>query len=390
MTSAQSQDAAEITAILTSMGVPCAVMHSAHQGKFMSSLEDIPSGTVLLEEVPLVCWPMDAFIKHNISFCWHCLHILDGPLASGAADEGNERRRCAKMCGAVFCSSGCFAASEIAHEVLCGAERSLREFHCKEIQRMAGGVADDAPISDDSSSIQISVESLARCVATMVSRFVRLMLRQTPPGDAALHRLVFEAAVKPLNRLVEPPKGSVFDNLDPQLWFSEVRAAMEENVRRVLRHHCPEHIASQQVLDEIVAGFLSADTLNTLLGQLTINGQSINVAVESTGGENASDHPGTVYASIGGGLYTIQSVCNHACSPNAEVIHTNQSHEIAIRTKAAVKKGEEICISYIPSGLPLTERKKRLAAYFFACECAVCGKDEALTKSHFDPSQTNL
>ena len=49
---------------------------------------------------------------------------------------------------------------------------------------------------------------------------------------------------------------------------------------------------------------------------------------------------------------------------------------VEFRTARAVDKGEQMCITYIPEGMPRSARQDRLAfAYGFDCECDLCREE---------------
>jgi hypothetical protein len=78
----------------------------------------------------------------------------------------------------------------------------------------------------------------------------------------------------------------------------------------------------------------------------------------------------------GSGLYTLQSSCNHSCSPNAEVTFPNSNFELAVRALNDIKIGDEIFISYLSEcdqDRSRHSRQKMLREnYLFVCECERC------------------
>lgn len=82
-----------------------------------------------------------------------------------------------------------------------------------------------------------------------------------------------------------------------------------------------------------------------------------------------------VKVQLGAGIFTLQSCFNHSCDPNAYVSYTG-THEIAVVAKRDISPGEEVTITYIPDLFLVVEdasaRRKRLAQYYFVCECARC------------------
>jgi hypothetical protein len=423
--------AAELSHIFRSMEVPLQVCESELHGKHVLAAAPIRAGDVLFEEVPLVSWPLTPLILHNVPFCWHCIRILREDIASIA--KNTDAARAAKTTisslpstssstelastgdddGTLFCCEDCRAAAAVARRILSASvEAALRGFHDSESKRMSG-------LAPDDDFIPISVESVARCVVMVASRFIKTVVKQQLQGSLStdtsnkacgmLHRIIFDAAVKPLNRLVEPPLGTKFAGFDVAEWCVVVKQALEPRLTAELWASCctgtevmPSWIA------EVVEGLTSFSTLNTILGQLSINSQAINVVIllpsekdkEEMGTASASSttansnlqgdsdglsRPNEAAAMVGAGLYSLQSSFNHSCRPSAAVVHLNQTHEIAVRALRDIAEGEEVTISYLPSNLPLAERRQKLASYFFQCECERCREEEKLAQ-HCDPT----
>ena len=380
--------AVELSSIFSMMQVPLQVQDTPTQGKHVVATADIHAGDILFEEVAFVSWPMLPLIQFHVSFCWNCLRILTDEIAK-IARHREDHARVPVACGdAMFCSEECRAMAEVSFELMRGAEGSLREFHAAESKRMS--LCDE----DDDDVVPISVESVARCVAQVASRFVKAVekqhlqdaLSEGSDNSSVILRAVFDAAVKPLNRFVEPPAGTKFDGFDVHQWCDVVKKTMQPQLLRVLTERCSASNSSTSsppkwVVD-VVDGLTSFATLNTILGQLSINSQAINVVVGLT-----SSGEEDIAAAVGAGLYTLQSAFNHSCLPNAEVIQINQTHEIAIRAIKDIPSGSDVTISYLPPKLPYGTRLKKLAAYFFQCSCAQCSEEgQHHLHQHVDPS----
>jgi len=310
-----------------------------------------------------------------------------------------------------------------------GALDSLRMFHAN-LEHEAG------------ESYPTSVESVARCVAKAVSTFVQLFIRfsQSAPvvptnGDYTLVDKLFEASVRGYNRLVEPPKHSTFEtHIKPAEWSREVRVTLQSNVELLLTalnnvvtasknnspftvtngelHLSPDAVsqdASPEWVSRVVGGWLSDETLSSLLGQITLNAQAlVAVAPEEQVGatmlttSSTEDGEECVFVTrsnvhkrlpmYGAGLYTLQSNFNHSCQPNAYVATPMPcglgGHDIIVRafsdatdgTPVVCKSGDELCITYIPELYLHCEgaakRRERLSSYFFRCACPKCKADD--------------
>ncbi|XP_077293584.1 SET and MYND domain containing, class 5 [Arctopsyche grandis] len=81
----------------------------------------------------------------------------------------------------------------------------------------------------------------------------------------------------------------------------------------------------------------------------------------------------------GSGIYSLQSICNHSCIPNAEPSFPYGNHCLQLKAVTDIKPGDEILISYLDECM-LTRskhsRQKELASnYLFTCNCARCASE---------------
>jgi hypothetical protein len=334
-------DAAELTAIFARVEAPCAVAVTRAQGKHLTATAAVVAGAVLFEEKPVVAWPFhasDGSIDAR-TFCAHCLRPTDA--ASAALVP------CAACGDAFYCTADCAERSAGGpHGVMCGAEAGLRAFHMQ-LPRDAG----------DEALPPISVEALARCAATLAVRYRRVAAQNAgvPPAE------LFPHATRAFDRFVEPPHGS-FDEIDAPAWCAVVRAALAAAVLAA--------VGAQEVADAL----LSDATLLTLLGQMTVNAQALNLALPAAEGRPATT------VSRGAGMFTLHSCFNHSCDPNVAVSFGVDS-EIGVVALRDIAAGEELCITYIAQVYlalePAAKRRERLRPYFFVCQCAKCAAEDA-------------
>ena len=399
MTASQAaRDAAKtLSELLKRMDAPCEVRETPTQGKHVVATRPIAAGEVLFEERPLVAWPFHDDVTAAVDATQHCDYCL-GPLDA----DGCEPTPCGD-CGTPFCCPGCRKAAAGAHKILCGALHKLRDFHVavsrQQFAREAAkrGKAD----ADDEAAVSpppISVEAVARCVAAVVGRFERVCQSVEPGSPLPTVAELFAAATTQFDRLVEPPRGAAFEDIDEEAWYAEVQRLLRANVERVtadlLKAH-PAPDASTAVADAL----LKRDTLRTFLGQLTVNAQSLNNGVvlppmSPAGASGSTVSPGAASletsppASPGGGrsragaVYALQSCFNHSCAPNVRIDFRPDS-EIALVARVAVPAGAELHITYVPE-LTLAletapQRRRRLAPYFFDCACVRCASEDAGT-----------
>jgi hypothetical protein len=352
--------APEINAIFDQMEVPLTVLETPEKGKHVIATKDLPKGTELFEEIPLVSWPLDTFQELGVGQCWWCLKLL--PAAEGASSSGPvEVRR-------QWCSDACCASAKVAVAILTeAAESALHEFHVQERGRL-------------NTSLPISAASVARCVASIGARMVTIMEQQHLTADllcdADIKRQVFGAATKFFNRLVEPPQNSEFKDISVDAWVNVLQHELRQPLTRTLLHPLVSSASggsasAVQVVRELVDAILSHDTINTIIGQLSINSQALNVVANLP-------REGPAVVCMGGGLFTLQSNFNHSCAPNAMVSASpERNHEIVLIANKPIAKGEEVTISYIVTeGKSVTERRDELQSYFFTCECPRCKSEK--------------
>ena len=329
-------EVAELNHIFTVSEVPCTVKETPQQGKHVVATRRIPAGTVLFEEIPIVSWPMHSLIQNGLRLCWFCQRIIPQThkvsLADGTQDKNN---------GATFCSSECEARSASVFGVAFRGTNVLQElhaFHEAELRRRG----------DDGGDIPISVESVARCIATMASRILVSILREfhrshepVPLNDASIRSQLFAGATKSFNRLVEPPQDTEFEEIDANEWVETVQRLLRDPLQAAFAN-C-EGVAKEASGDGIpliLDGLLSKETIVTLIGQLCVNAQAVNTATILPNGAPA-------VVAFAGVVCTLQSCLNHSCAPNAMVSAPDGNHEIQVQTTEEIAEGEEVTISYV-------------------------------------------
>lgn len=78
-------------------------------------------------------------------------------------------------------------------------------------------------------------------------------------------------------------------------------------------------------------------------------------------------------------IYTVASKMNHSCEPNASWYTRDVLGTRVVRCIAAIRKGEEVFISYLIDSdllLPTGERRQKLQSHAeFYCECSLCSAE---------------
>lgn len=92
--------------------------------------------------------------------------------------------------------------------------------------------------------------------------------------------------------------------------------------------------------------------------------------------EEIDKNSGTFLNNEGVGLYTLQSACNHSCTPNAEPSFLHNNHRLSLVALKDIQEGEEILISYLDECMlersRHTRRKELMTNYLFVCDCPKC------------------
>ncbi|KAJ9454317.1 Histone-lysine N-methyltransferase ATXR2 [Diplonema papillatum] len=81
----------------------------------------------------------------------------------------------------------------------------------------------------------------------------------------------------------------------------------------------------------------------------------------------------------GQGIYRVCSCFNHSCVPNIQVSYGDDNDEtLLVYALRDIKKGEELCISYIDEDADFKTRQEQLKDhYLFTCACPKCTEDAA-------------
>ncbi|XP_026478679.1 SET and MYND domain-containing protein 5 [Ctenocephalides felis] len=92
--------------------------------------------------------------------------------------------------------------------------------------------------------------------------------------------------------------------------------------------------------------------------------------------EKMDKYVGTFLNCEGSGLYKLQSTINHSCVPNAQITFPFGNHKLVLESIRDIKKGEEICISYVDECVLNSSRytRQRILSenYIFICTCEKC------------------
>lgn len=104
---------------------------------------------------------------------------------------------------------------------------------------------------------------------------------------------------------------------------------------------------------------------------------------------------GTFLNNEGSGLYSLQSLINHSCTPNATVEFPYSNSTLVVRANRKINSDEEICIAYLDECQLERSRHSRQkilkSMYLFVCRCDKCQQqigDESVTSDEsFDEDE---
>jgi len=178
---------------------------------------------------------------------------------------------------------------------------------------------------------------------------------------------------------------------------ADVDAVDERQFRDQMKEIASESLSllKDAIYDELYAPLFSLEVYGHIIGMFELNNLEIVVAspvedyflyideLPQARKEEVEqvtkpflDALGDDYAAYcqGSGFYALQSCMNHSCRPNAKAFKRDEDrdgHAVLLATRA-IKRGEEITISYIDEDASLEERQALLADYAFVCRCSRC------------------
>ncbi|KAG1651291.1 SET and MYND domain-containing protein 5 [Nymphon striatum] len=347
-------------------------------GKGLFALQDFKCGDVIFVEQPLVCSQFLWNAAYGYSACDFCMRPLE-------TTEENVRRLtgvhsfilkypelsttnkanhvCCTNCGTMFCSSSCKAqALNQYHKVLClGPSINDANHPLIKLQEFWKHVH----YPPETASIML----IARMIATV---------KQANDKEGAKHLFSHFCHATQKNEIVHQLLG---DKFQEQL----------EELRKLLE------IA---LYDRELHNWFTEEGFRSLIALIGTNGQGIGTSPLSKWVincdklelapteresidkvideiyENINQESGIFINNEGSGLYPLQSSCNHNCEPNAVPAFLDNNSTLSMQAKEDIKKGDEICISYLDECNRNRSRHSRVKTlqenYLFNCECPKC------------------
>ncbi|XP_018327874.1 SET and MYND domain-containing protein 5 [Agrilus planipennis] len=350
------------------------------KGKGLFAKKFLPTGSVILEEEPLVCCQFSWNAACNYKACDHCLRPLESAQENARRLAGNYNLvlphpeccttnktaicECAS-CGTEYCSQDCLVtAFNQYHRTLCLQTKERNGFHPLETLNEAWKQIHHPP---ETSTIMI----LPRLIATieqaenpdeMLKRILNFTHRTRNEDLELVHKIMGDKYVDSLNTL-----------------YNLLLAAVPHDV---------------------VGPLLTLEGFYSMLALLGTNGQGVGTSPISQWVTKASElplskgekkrldqfidklyedmdkHSGNFLNNEGVALFSMQSSANHSCDPNAEPNYLHNNSRLSLVALKDIQEGDEICISYLDecnlSRSRHSRHKMLKENYLFVCCCPKC------------------
>ncbi|KAA1474144.1 SET domain-containing protein [Dentipellis sp. KUC8613] len=301
-----------------------------NKGKGLVAKEPIAEGEVIWKEDPFIVAPeWDIYdMQQSSRACAFCTT----PLSESALVVRCPASTSAAFCPARFCSRLCLSRSARIHPLLCPAQNPA-----------------SVPLLTFARRAEwMALHAVAHCAA-------RLLLAE--PAQQAEDWAVFRALA--VLGMEERAKSTWFagepdratwkraHQLLVQAFQTPATPEQQKKLARVLKRAAPPDIA---------AAFFTYDGFLRSLGRMSLNLEA---------------H---------GGLYTLHSHLNHACTPTVSVRHLDPRTALAritLLAKRDLAPGDELLVTYVDPSLGLRARREGLGAWGFGvCRCERCVEEE--------------
>ncbi|TRY63413.1 hypothetical protein TCAL_02645 [Tigriopus californicus] len=310
------------------------IHYEPHRGRFAIAKADIPMGTTLFNEKPLLFSLLPEKMGSN---CLHCFKVIKAVLP------------CPDCVWVCFCSLECQALSRQYHQYECGILKLLIE-----------------------SGLNVYSFLALRGVATMGLGKLkalkdRLAVRNEQLGVGQ------DSEYSSLDFLTTYNLVSLDHTITPTEWILRTMAAVL--LVRMLQI-TPFFDDSEDVAEDSI-----------FVGGILL--QLINVCPTNSHDVSEFETPvadkftnACTKVSIGAAIYPALALLNHSCNP--DFMRCNKGNEVICVSNRFIKKGQEICENY---GLMYTmktrdERRKILDKHYkFSCDCQTCSEDWPLLSS---------
>jgi len=301
----------------------CGVVQTLDRGRVVVATENIEEGAVVCRDVVHAVCALEITKK---KVCSSCLR----------ADAGRLVRHCISCHNAFYCSDECQAAQQ-AVALQPNMERNT-EGGCS----MRANAVPHSYICD-----ALRILNKARFDKNMTAN-LRILVE-----------VYAWRAIEREGRLVDHRQHGWYEDFmclqeHPEVWTKEELSDWAKPIR-LLREALTvcDWMAEEDMPDD--------DALRKMLSRVDSNSFGV------VDGENRV---------VSVGIYILSAMFNHSCDPNCGVDDGTASNLI-ITAQRPIKKGEEMCITYIDFNLPRSTRMKVLSnQYNFACGCERCESEK--------------
>ena len=306
---------------------PIKLAKSPSKGRHVLAAQDLEAGTIVISEMPVGY----ALFKDSMDeLCLACLNPLPDQLLDGSK-EPTIRMMGASNRSKGFCCAGCRKQTFYCSKECQSLDSDRHALECETVKHLSGIAGAH---SVDYGLLRLIVRFLANRITARAKEDTQylphvdaytctldLVGHQSSMGDKWLDSLRNAGT-----RWLETNKGIAQDLM------TDSEGKLETSVEEIIQLACQIN-ANSFVLYEPLA---------------------------------TSQHE------IGVSLLPMSALLNHSCAPNC-VSLTDARGKSIVRTVEDVKKGQELCISYVDLYLPTSERRgKLLETKFFWCQCTRC------------------
>ncbi|KAH7916790.1 hypothetical protein BJ138DRAFT_1131771 [Hygrophoropsis aurantiaca] len=328
--------------------------------KVLVAAKDLEPGDLIYKEEPIAS-VLDADVQLKGTHCSHCFReIQDDTAIRPDSDRLNS----------VYCSKDCqIKYKSYSHTLLFTLESAVPADLSTDVSAPAKEERDYAQ--------QAFADYLKRTGKAAPILVARFLARQVGTETAKMSRGIVLPNMEPT--LTDGGDYTLYDHVE-RLRYLEVTSPEEEVklFRDVLQTALPG-----------LEQFVTEERHATFLGKMAYNMYGVTFGNGRDDKPESSERPEDVEKTrtpngtsrqIGSGFYIVSSYISHSCTPSARPTF-NGTSELNLVAERAIKKGEEITVSYVDvtqhDGESVMEARRRrridlARGWRFACPCSRC------------------
>ena len=343
-------------------------------GRALIAVSDIPYGSVIHRETPLVSSPSVVARRHGTSSldqgstCYGCLQQINSSYSTRI-----------EVCGSreyIFCSDSCHAeaaAKWFEMEKRVFSKDQQFESYCLErgikfpllAARVAFSKLQDmkyrarhhsAKWSESGTEWRLGKDINFLCYVNMEAHHQEMDTSALPRDWVESHGIL----------------------------MNSLKYTLLDGRSSPLGEECTEMEHIGQVEEWLHA--ISLPWYSSMLSRIHVNSFRVDtIPIQATSRESllrAAMHggssAGSSCAAPGSAVYLLGSMFNHSCTPNVDIHFPRNNHVIEFRAAMDIAKYTELTISYVDVELPKHERQDMLwTGYGFVCKCSRCQSPES-------------